>query len=162
MPKQSLWQQYSGIRSLLAITEFLFFFFVVLACHLLVLDEFDQLLSSFFIHCPHTKQCTVVDKSLRNQEIKSWKCRDSNPGRLGEKRECYADPLTELLYNKASIQKMLFHLFFHFLFDFLDKSRSEDIWKLEQQQQHQFIYSLVKYCQCFHHLQMGLRAEKKL
>ena len=122
---------------------------------MLVLDGFDQLLSSFFMQCPHTMQCTVVDKSLRHQEIKSWKCRDSNPGRLGEKRECYADPLTKLRFKKCFFTS--FSIFFSI---FLDKSRSEDIWKLEQQQQHQFIYSLVKYCQCFHHLQMGLRAEK--
>ena len=43
-------------------------FFVVLACHLLVLDGYDQLLS-FFMHCPDTKQRTAVDKSLRHQEI---------------------------------------------------------------------------------------------
>ena len=33
------------------------FFFVALACHELVLDGFDQLLS--FLHCPLSKQCAV-------------------------------------------------------------------------------------------------------
>ena len=42
-------------------------FFVVLACHMPVLDGFDQQLS--FLHCPHSKQCTAVDKSKQHQEI---------------------------------------------------------------------------------------------
>ena len=50
----------------------------------------------------HTKQCTAVDKSLRLQEIQdqnfflnirnlkiSWERLESNPGRLGAKRERY-------------------------------------------------------------------------
>ena len=48
---------------------------------------------NYFMHCPHTKQCTAVDKYLRHQEIlnlkKSWERRESNPGRLGVKRERY-------------------------------------------------------------------------
>ena len=58
-------------------------------------------LAAFFMHCPHTKQCTAVDKSLRHQEIqisqkKSWEHRESNQGPLGAKREryplCYVAP----------------------------------------------------------------------
>ena len=52
------------------------------------------------MHCPHTKQCIAVNKSLRHQEIRnskskirnpkiSWERQESNPGRLGEKRERY-------------------------------------------------------------------------
>ena len=69
-------------------------FFVVLACHYLVLDGFDQLLSSFFMHCPHTKQCTAVNKIYDIKNFKFLlrnlkKSQDSNLCRLGEKLECY-------------------------------------------------------------------------
>ena len=59
--------------------------------------------------CPSTKQCTAVDKPLWHQETqislkKSWKRQESNPGRLGEKQECYlcAMPTPHVLVSLAS------------------------------------------------------------
>ena len=68
---------------------FLFFssFFVALACHLLVLDGFDQLLS---ISCTvHTLSSAQLSINLYGIKNKSWECWESNPDRLGEKRKRY-------------------------------------------------------------------------
>ena len=46
-----------------------------------------------FMHSPHTKHCTAVEKSLLHQEILnskiSWERQESNLGRLGVKRKPY-------------------------------------------------------------------------
>ena len=54
-----------------------------LACHSLVLDGFNQLLS-FFLHCPLS---LAVPMSINLCNIKCRERRESNPGRLGAKRE---------------------------------------------------------------------------
>ena len=68
--------------------------FLVLACHQLVLDGFDQLLS-FIMHCPHTLSSALQSINLydiKKFEIlfeKSWERRELNLGQLGEKRQRY-------------------------------------------------------------------------
>ena len=64
------------------------------------------------MHCPLTKQCTAVDKSLQHQEIlklkKSWKSRELTPGQLGVKYERYlcAMPIPQLAQNFLGVNRV--------------------------------------------------------
>ena len=63
------------------------------------------------MHCPHTKQCTAVDKSLRHQDIfaeKNLECQELNPWPLGAKREHY--PLS---YAATQPRQFLYNVEFH-------------------------------------------------
>ena len=60
------------------------FFLAVLDCHYPVLDGLDQHFQDS-VHFPLT---SAIDKSQRCHN-KFWEHRESNPGLLGEKQECY-------------------------------------------------------------------------
>ena len=69
-----------------------YLFFCSTSCHWLVLDGFD----CHFQASVHFTLSSAVNKSQRHQKIPEkffWECRESNPGLLGEKQECFHCPM---------------------------------------------------------------------
>ena len=59
------------------------------------------------MHCPHTRMCTVVDKSLRHQEIRKNLGNTENRTRVGWVRSenatlCYADPHKPTFFSSSA------------------------------------------------------------